>query len=316
MAEVLIGVDGGGTKTTLLAVNAASGEVVGKATVGSIHALSFGTQTAMERLRKGIVSLQLSKDDHIIGIALGDPAIDDTSVATLSGAPMRQAVQDEFGCPCFSKSDVFMALYAFTGGTSGAFLVAGTGSMGVALPASYDHSSENRVLTVGGWGNPTYDPGSGCSIAVQAICAAIKAFDGVGPATTLCDELLSFYSVEQPRDLINILNAQGITRGDMAAFAKQVDACARAGDTVALGILTQAGRDLADYACRMLSEMTCPNIGIYGSVLLNNQTVRRIFEQQVLERFPQATIRIPENPPEYGAVLFAADALGIDRRKW
>ncbi|MBR4868706.1 MAG: hypothetical protein IKU10_06080 [Clostridia bacterium] len=317
MSRVIIGADGGGTKTAWIAMDVQSGQVIAKATGKSIHAVSLGLDKALEHLQQGIEKLQLAEDDRICAIGLGDPAIDDTATTNESGEPLRQAVTNLYGCPCFSKSDVFMALYAFTKGQAGAFLVAGTGSMGVALPLAYCHRSEhNPVTTVGGWGDPTWDPGSGCDIAVQAICLALKAFDGVGQPTDLCQALLDFYQVKEPRDLIGILNAEGITRGDLACFARQVDACAQKGDAVATAILENAAQSLAAYGIRLLEGMDHPNLGVYGSVLLKNQQIRNRFEQLLLHKIPTAIIRVPEHPPEYGAVLFAADALEIDRRNW
>ena len=42
----------------------------------------------------------------------------------------------------------------------------------------------------------------------------------------------------------------------------------------------------------------------------------RFFEAEVLAVIPDAQIVRPARPPEYGAVMFAADALHIDRRQW
>ncbi len=317
MGRVIIGADGGGTKTAWIALDASSGKVIAKATGESIHAMSLGQAKAIEHLQQGIEKLQLKEEDTICAIGLGDPAIDDTASTGESGEPLRQAVAQRYGCPCFSKSDVFMALYAFTKGQAGAFLVAGTGSMGVALTSAYCHRSHhNPVTTVGGWGDPTCDPGSGCDIAVQAICKGIQAFDGVGQPTALCQALLDFYKVKEPRDLIGILNAQGVTRGDLACFAKQVDECSQKGDGVASAILENAAQSLAAYGIRLLEGMEQPNLGVYGSVLLKNQQIRSRFEQLLLHKIPNARIRVPEHPPEYGAAVFAADALEIDRRNW
>ncbi len=318
LKNILIGVDGGGTKTNLVAVEATSGSVVATATSGSIHTLSLGYETACKNLAQGVQKLALSPQDAILGIALGDPAIDDTPATEKDGLPLRRFGQSfcvKQGT-CFAKSDVFMALYAFTGGAPGAFLVAGTGSMGVAITKPYHHAGENPVLTVGGWGDPTCDPGSGCYIAVEAIKASLNAFDGVGPDTGLCKALLDFYGVRAPRELIDRFNGENATRSDWAVFARQVDDVAMAGDRVAQAILKNAGEVLAAYANRMLKEMEHPQIGIYGSILLKCQTVNRIFTQKVLEMHPTAKIQIPQHPPEYGAAMFAADALGIDRRNW
>ncbi|MBR6548965.1 MAG: hypothetical protein IKT68_05400 [Clostridia bacterium] len=316
MRTVLIGADGGGTKTNWVAVETKTGQVIATATAGSIHTLTFDQATVTERLCQGIGGLQLAESDRIVGIGLGDPAIDDTANGQKAGQWLRNHISEQYGCPCFSKSDLFMALYAFTEGKSGAFLAAGTGSMGIALPNPYVHGEENAVITVGGWGDPTCDPGSGCDIAVQGICAAIRAFDGVGPQTTLCDALLSFFAVNQPRDLIGHLNNPNVTRSSLASFARQVAECARLGDEVAVSVLQRAGEVLAAYAIRLLQEIPTAQFGVYGSILTKNCTVRETFELVLKKRFSHVDVRIPQHAPEYGAAMFAADALMIDRSEW
>ena len=315
MRNILIGVDGGGTKTNFVAVDAANGRVIATASAGSIHLGTMGMEVAVNNLKEGIGALQLSRDDLVLALSIGDPAIDDTM--PLAGETLRKA--GEQFCPkggkCFSKSDVFMALYAFSGGNPAALLVAGTGSMGVGIKTPYQHGAENQVFTVGGWGDPTCDPGSGYYIAVKGICVAINAFDGIGSPTKLCDRILPFFEVAEPRELIDIFNGD-IPRNQIAAFAKEVDACAKEGDEVSLEILQEAGGRLAKYACQLLSGMENPKIGVYGSVLLCNQTVREIFEQQINETYPTAKIEEPNLPPEFGAAIFGADAVGIDRRNW
>lgn len=320
MREILIGVDGGGTKTKLIALDARSGQTIATASTDSIHALSLGMKTAVENLRAGIAELGLSAQDTILGLSIGDPSIDDSVPTSLAGEEFRREIE-AYCSPkgkCFSKSDVFMALYAFSGGQPAALLIAGTGSMGVALPTPYRHGKDNSLVTVGGWCHPTFDPGSGYHIAVQGIQAAIHAFDGVGPATTLCDVILPFFDVPAPRALIDRFNGNILSRSDIAAFAKQVDACATAGDAIAHEILVQEGQMLGKYACSLLrqNQQAIPQIGIYGSVLLHNQTVRRVFETYVKGYFPTARIGVPTVPPEYGAAIFAADALNLDRRLW
>ena len=187
---------------------------------------------------------------------------------------------------------------------------------GIALTKPYRHGGENVFLTVGGWAVPTSDPGSGYDIAVRGIQAALNAFDGIAGPTRLCEALLEFAGVSSPRELIPWFNQGNRTRGEIARFALAVDRCAREGDGLAGDILDSAGRDLGRYAVRLMEDLPTPRIGVYGSVLLHNRRVWQAFEAHVQAAMPGATIHRPALPPEYGAVQFAADALGIDRRVW
>lgn len=313
MADVIIGVDGGGTKTNLVALDAATGDKIAGASAGSINVYFGGLEQAAENMRKGLAALKLDPTHRILAVGVGDPALDDSCLS--EGAELRARIRAMLpGDPsCFSRSDVFMALYAFTGGRAGALLVAGTGSMGVGLPAPYRHGEENPMVTVGGWGNPTTDPGSGNDIGTRGICAALDAFDGVAPDTALCRAALDFYGVAEPRQLVAILNGEDMTRSRIAAFSRQVAACAEAGDPVSIAILESAGQALGRYGCSLLRQTggDAP-LGAYGSVLVNNGTVCRSFTETVQKEFPRAAVGVSRVLPEYGAARFAANALGID----
>lgn len=311
MRKVIIGVDGGGTKTNLVAIDAVSGAVFATATGGSIHAYALGADTAAANLQAAIDSLKLAPDDRITALAVGDPAIDDCAdieETLLYRALRKRHVYSETAY--FSKSDVFMALYGLSGGSPAALIVAGTGSMGIGLKRPYVHGVHNEVLTVGGWGDPTTDPGSGYNIAVNGIRAAIDAFDGVAPETALCQEVQNFFGADSPRALIDVFNGAGLTKGEVAAFARQVDAAALDGDSVAAKILADAGHALGRYGLSLLRQMgdAPPCLGIYGSVLLHSKGVQKAFFDTVLAVRPDAEIRMPELPPEYGAARYAADA--------
>ena len=312
MRNVIIGIDGGGTKSNLVALDAATGEKLAWTATGSINVYFGGLEQAAENVKKGLETLSLDPEDRILAVGIGDPALDDSCL--IEGAALRERISGMLPGepPCFSRSDVFMALYAFTGGQPGALLVAGTGSMGVGLPEAYCHGGENPMLTVGGWGNPTTDPGSGFDIGTHGICAALDAFDGVGPNTALCRAAMDFFGAAEPRQLVAALNGEDMTRSRIAAFSRQVARCADDGDPVSIGILGKAGQILGRYGCSLLRQMgKAAPVGAYGSVLVNNDFVRRIFTKTIQEEFPQATVSIPEVPPEYGAARFAAHALGI-----
>ena len=112
MRNVLIGVDGGGTKTNLIALDAATGQTVATASSGSIHALSLGMETAVKNLKSGIAALKLSTNDTILGLSIGDPSIDDSDPSALAGEEFRRRAK-AFCLPngkCLSKSDVLKAL--------------------------------------------------------------------------------------------------------------------------------------------------------------------------------------------------------------
>lgn len=315
MRELILGADGGGTKTNLLAVDAHTGEPVARSTAGSIHTVFMGLQTAARHMEEAVRGLNLSDGDRILALGIGDPALDDSGEG--DGAPLREEILARGLCPqdalCVSKSDVFMALYAFSGGAPAALIVAGTGSMGVALKRRYRHGTRGELAVVGGWGLPTTDAGSGYDIAVKGVCAALDAFDGVAPPTALCEAALAQFGAASPRALIDRFNGGDMNRSQLAQFAVCVDRCAQAGDAAAREILTGAGTALGRYGLALLRQIegSPRRLGMYGSVLLHNARVRTALAETVRAEIPDAEIGVPQHPPEYGAARFAADALNL-----
>lgn len=317
MSKYIIGADGGGTGTCLAALDLSTGLICARAECEGINSYNVGTQRAAQNLLNGIRTLKLPENGEIIALSIGDPALDDCSDAP-ADCLQNHLLSKEFfkGTKIYTHSDVFMALYALSRGRPAALIAAGTGSMEIALHSPYLHGKRNPVATVGGWGFPSDDPGSGYYIATRGIAAAIDAFDGIAKSTRLCDAVTGYFSAAAPRGLIDILNGGSVSRAFIAGFAVQVDALAREGDETAKEILELSGCYLGRYALSLLDGIgeNRVTVGICGSVLENSEGVRDAFTRTVRKTFPDALIEVPEHTPEEGAILYAADALGIEIR--
>ena len=317
MRTLIVGVDGGGTKTALVAADAATGRAVARAVAGGLHALSLGTDAALASLRAGLAGLRLRADDRILAIAVGDPALDDDGPPPRGGGPLADAIRDAgilpAGAKLFVRSDAFMALYALSRGRPAALVVAGTGSIGLALVRPFRPGRAPKTAVVGGWCGPLPDPGGGHAIGAEGIAAGLDALDGTGPATALAARALAFFGAAEPRALVPLLGAA--PRDRVAAFAREVDAAADGGDAVAAAILDRAGAALGRLGVALLARLggDAPLVGYSGGILTRCERVRRIFRRAVLAARPDAVVRRPTLSPESGAALFAADALGLSR---
>jgi len=82
-------------------------------------------------------------------------------------------------------SDGYTALLGAHAGRPGVVVAAGTGSIGEALRAGGEH------ISVGGWGYPVGDDGSGAWIGMRAMREAQGASDGCGAAGSLVHAIWS-----------------------------------------------------------------------------------------------------------------------------
>lgn len=291
-----VGVDGGGTKTALVALTS-DGREVARAVCGPLNYNFIGIDEALGNLQSGIASLGLPTGS-IAAVGIGDPSIDDTSDSPMAKDFSKRAA-DALGVSVHIRSDAFMTLFALTGGKkAGVLIISGTGSMAIG------ENGDHKIAVAGGWGRLTGDEGSAYYIGREGICAALRAADGIAPKTALTDAALAHFGVGSPRDLISAF--YGESDPDVAGFARHVAACAEDGDEVAGAILLDAAAHLCRLASVLVDRCHADVLGVWGSVLCKNATVRHAFEEGVRQKFPHISICEPQISAQNAAAMYAA----------
>jgi len=172
----VIGIDGGGTGTRAR-LTRADGEVLGFAEAGP-SALGQGVQQAWKN-----VSQAIEGSFHAANVQAWQPAECAVGLG-LAGAIVPKhnrdfmQVANRFG-EIELANDGYTALLGAHGGGPGAIVAAGTGSIGEAL------RNDGAHVSVGGWGYPVGDEGSGAWLGMRAMREAQLASDGRGPAGPL-----------------------------------------------------------------------------------------------------------------------------------
>ena len=292
-----VGVDGGGTKTALIA-STADGQKIASAVCGPLNYNFIGLDAALKNLADGVAALVLPAGS-IAAVGIGDPSIDDESESPMAKEFAARAAQ-LLGAPVYIRSDAYMTLFALTGGKkAGVLIISGTGSMAIG------ENDAGNIAVVGGWGRLSGDEGSGYYIGREGVCAALRAFDGVAVHTELTGAALAHFGVNAPRDLISVF--YGESEPDVAGFSRCVARCAEDGDKIAESILLDAAAHLSRYASVLLERCHADLLGVWGSVLCKNATVRRAFEDGVRQKIPNVQICEPAISAELAAALYAAE---------
>ena len=138
---------------------------------------------------------------------------------------------------------------------------------------------------------------------MEGIRAALRAADSVAPKTALTEAALKHFEKKNPRDLI--VAFYGTEEPDVAGFSRCVADCASEGDAVAEAILLDAAEHLSRYASVLLEKCDADLVGVWGSVLCKNATVRQAFESGIKEKFPHVQIGEPAICAELAAALYA-----------
>lgn len=209
-----------------------------------------------------------------------------------------------------ADSDAIAALASGTRGGPGIGLIAGTGSVAVAVGAG------GQALHCGGWGPLLGDRGSGYRIGLAALQAVADADDAIGPQTMLTDLICREWGLTAPRDLFNRVYAAGTDRADIAALAPLVVTAADGGDTVAAGIVDVAVDYLAALAgtAAARADFLLPaqrRIVATGGVLLARGRVADLLVERLARALPDYPVIVPDVPPVIGAFYLALGLAGV-----
>jgi glucosamine kinase len=284
MSRVL-GIDGGGTKTDAVVVDA-EGRVVWRERTGGLDPTAGSEwEVLLDEL-----SRKAGPVDHA---ALGLPYHGE--IADITRRQQRVAVQ-VFGASVLVANDVALAFEGALAGGEGVLVLAGTGSMAWARGPVGPHR-------VGGWGDMFGDEGSAYWIGREALALISRTLDGREAAAGFAEAML---------------RRIGISAGDLSAWAygpaprtriaglaAEVSALAQAGDAKAQGLMRAAGEELGllgRTAARLCG--TADRWSFAGGVMADPAVLATLTAAMGSPPIP------PVLPPVGGAVLAAAKAAG------
>ena len=155
-------------------------------------------------------------------------------LAGLSGPADVERVEARFTrfASVRAANDAIAGCLGAHGGGDGALVIAGTGSAAIARVGGSE-------TVIGGRGFLLGDDGSVARVGAEAIRAALRAHDGIGPASLLTGEVLRRFGGDPLLATNWALTAKPI---GYAAFAPLVFERAGAGDSVAAAIVASAAR--------------------------------------------------------------------------
>jgi N-acetylglucosamine kinase-like BadF-type ATPase len=269
-----LGVDGGGSKTLAVIVNA-QGEEVGRGLAGSSNYTAIGLEQAVQNIFSSVTqALQpLGKQIHPhrawLGLAGFDRPIDSVQLSSHL---------QELASLVHITNDAELA-FSVLPDAIGVVLIAGTGSI------SLGRNIQGQATRAGGWGHLLGDEGSGYFLGHQALLAAVRAADGRGPHTCLLDLILQHWQLHTSDDIIGAVYNTTEEKAKIAQLADCVIQAQIAGDTIAHAIVQNAVNELVltvktvRQKLGLASDQPIP-LAISGGLLLHQPH----FRIQVLEQ--------------------------------
>jgi N-acetylglucosamine kinase-like BadF-type ATPase len=306
--RLFLGVDGGGTKTEFVCIDA-GGAVVARQIEGTTYHLQVGLDGAVRALEAGIAGICAHLDIApaeftytFFGLpAFGEDGAIDPQLERHCG---RLLGHDRYRC----GNDMICGWAGSLACADGINLVAGTGSIGYG-------ERQGEAARVGGWGEVFSDEGSAYWIAIQGLNAFTRMSDGRLAKGPLHQAFRRHLGLDADLDICaKVMGEHGLPRDEIAGLAPVVAEGVAAGDPAAIRIHDQAAGELAAMAEALRSALGFAAdepvpLSWSGGVLTNDASVRARLEARLRELGPYEIVE-PRHSPAYGAALYAAHQSG------
>ncbi len=300
--NLYLGVDGGGTKTHIALVDHQR-EIICEGFAGASNPLRVGIETAVSNI---IAAINAACDS--VNKNRGDIVAATLGLAGVRRSDLRQRVRERITERLNVKAvdvytDAEIALYGIGKNKAGLVIIAGTGSVCIG------QNARGETATAGGWGPIAGDEGGGAGIALRALHAIAKASDGRGRPTRLSDEAVDYFRAGKIENLSVAIYAPQIDNARIAGFARHVAEQARAGDEVAVELLTEAGGELGLAAEAVIKKLRLQRsrfpIGLVGSVFKSDALITDPLMKKVHSVAPKAYLVEKIVQPAHSAAQIA-----------
>lgn len=304
--EVILAIDGGGSRTRCLAIDK-HGRAVSKSQSGPSNHLLVAEDVVRRSLAEAIdqtLTLGRLNRDDVVCLSAGLAGVDFDGA---DAPPMEELLEElGFAHPVINGDMVIAHAGAF-GADEGVMALAGTGSSILGIGAG------GKRVKVGGWGPVYGDEGSAYRIGQMALRAAARNCDGRGPGTSLTEVLRKKLGLHEFRETVTRVYVEGMESREIAALSSVAYEAAVAGDEVAQKIFLQAGEELAESAAAAIRRLEFTGaeilVSYQGAVLEACALVRERFGDALKEFFPNVAIIPPRFEPVVGAYLLGRQAL-------
>jgi len=313
-SRLILGVDGGGTKTMALVAevdDTGQMTIIGRGLGGPSNLRLQGVQPSLKSLDNAI--------DEALAAAGVPGRKFDSAVLALAGSTspdIQRAVSDwadnrDLSVDLQIAHDALPVLAHGTADGWGIALIVGTGSVAVGI------DRQGRSVTKGGWGHWFGDKGSGFFLGYKALSAVAEASDDIGPKTMLSEMVLERLGTEDPRSILMKVSEGGDVRRAVASLSPLVMEAATRRDKVARRIVKAAVKEAVKlvaavakalafdkpYTLAIAGGVVCSSQPFRDELLIKLNNIKRppagvtLVYEPVLGCLKMARARLPELPP-------------------
>ena len=291
MSERILGVEGGGTKTSWVLVEheEAGFRVIDQ---GKLPPSNFRL-TSSERLRA--IFQQMPAEADRVGMFLAGCATeDDRRLLAKLSAEVWSTARIVVG------SDRDSGLAAALGKADGIAVNAGTG-------ASVTGRRGERIEKAGGWGHILGDAGGGYFLSLQALRFILREYDLHRGEAQFTASILRALSLNSRDDLVRW--AQTADKLEVASLAPVVFEAATNGDEHVMKIVEDGAGVLSEYTAAVATRLglLAPKVILLGGLFQRDGVYVHAFKRKLKKNLSDARVAMSEQSPELGAAWLAAE---------
>jgi N-acetylglucosamine kinase-like BadF-type ATPase len=309
-APIILGVDGGNSKT-LAAVANAGGWVLGVGRSSGGNHQNKGLGPAMEQIALACdaalsnASLRRGDVDAVFYSLAGADLDDDFALLNPALAELGM------GRRCALDNDTMAGLRAGARRRDCVVVIVGSGTNAAG------RNAEGESIRLPGLGWVSGDWGGGGELAREAVGLAAREWDGRGRSTALTQLVLEMLDAPDMEAAILALYRGQMQPGRFHGIVPRIFEVAAAGDAVARELVEQQAVEVVTTASALirrlgLTDRPC-DVVLAGSVF-RDQTGLLVgaVRERLPERYPRAEVIVSELEPVLGAVLCGFDLMGLE----
>lgn len=287
--KVMIGIDGGGSKTELVLFDE-DGTLLDRAVLGACNPNAIGIRECAALLSRGIGEL-CPENAELSGIYVGSAGFLLGNNAKDVRALLKKAFP-HVRIKC--NTDILNVIAGCTDDPRCIAVICGTGSTVCAKEG-------DKLTRLTGWGYLLSKSGSGFDIGRDGLFAALEHREGLGAPTRITEHIEARLGCPV---IDNFREIYSRDQSYIASFVPAVMEAYREGDAVARQILSENADRLAYVIGRTKEMYDCGNKLILAGGLVSSDSP---FLDLLRPRLPEGVeIILPSHPQVYGACLLCA----------
>lgn len=307
MRHLVIGIDGGGTKTLGVLFDEKGSELM-RAEFGFSN-FSIDEKVATENILKTIEALLAQRQPHDqVAVVMGISG----ASKTMNKEQLLSHIEGKYQVKAELVTDAMIALHSINRkeGEHVIMAIGGTGSAVMML-------EDDKPTLIGGYGYLLGDEGSAYHMVIRALKVIASCFDSGKNLSPLSLALINHMNVKDRESLVSYVYKSRKT--ELALLAKTISEYALNNDQEAYQLLTQEAKLLAAQvitASKRFNKKAKIQIALRGGFVLNAPFVKETFEQEVKQYIENCEMEDHPNDAVLGAYRLGIKKFSSEVTSW